>query len=85
MITSKSNQQQQQHKNKKLLMFLSENREINAYLTNYLQNVNKTGDQESSIGLNTVLRGFCEVKTQFANEVNSDDNKLVIKYPIFIN
>lgn len=82
MITSKSNQQQQ-HKNKKLLMFLSENREINAYLTNYLQNVNRTGDQESSIGLSTVLRGFCEVKTQFANEVNSDDNKLVIKYSIF--
>ena len=82
MITSKSNQQQQ-HKNKKLLMFLSENREINAYLSNYLQNVNRTGDQESSVGLNTVLRGFCEVKTQFANEVNSDDNKLVIKYSIF--
>ena len=76
MITTKSNQQQQQqqHKNKKILMFLSENREINSYLNNY---VNKnTGDQNQD---NQVLKGFCEVKTQFANEVNSDTNKLVIK------
>jgi len=77
MIASKSNQISK----KKKLMFLSESREINAYLSNYLSNnsdVNNTGDSNKSIVLNTILKGICEVKTQFVNETNASNNKLVI-------
>lgn len=67
-------------------MFLSENREINAYSKNYLVDANSSGTANGNTGekqakvatLNTIIKGLCQVKTQFINEVNSTNNKLVI-------
>lgn len=79
--SSSSSSSSSNNNKKKKLMFLSESREISAYLNNYLCNnchVNNTGDSGKSIELSTILKGLCEVKTQFANETNASNNKFVI-------
>lgn len=66
MITSKSSN------SKKKMMFLTDSKDINFYLNNYLSNNSNTGEIDRS-----VLKGGLDVKTQFANEININGNKFV--------
>lgn len=61
-------------------MFINESREINAYMNNNClvnNNNTNTGDINNNADLEMILKGLCEVKTQFANESNSSNKKFV--------